>query len=503
MINFFTTSFVSSLVECFVLSIIGGATVSSCWYLVLNFGFTPDTMIFFVLFLLISIPLIWIALFWIKALFVPSQRGKISIFSPLTTKFGQISFKNESLIPIIAGSWLTVWVFIISIGWCMAIRSSPIAYKNKHQIISYSPTCSSPGMNFSNWLHDTYIPSISKKQNLSISQRKFIVFQPSLSTNLESMINGLFTAFSLAIVSDRELLVDWPLEMHNLLRTPLWEWSFSKLFTAAPMTHAILDFVSSPSYIVPPSHKWKYADLLQENISEKMLLKDHIIFVDSDEFLAPLIWLNPNYRSFLCSLCDITNIFKVFSDALINFSDNVEVLAHKVESEINLSNSQGVVVGIADSTVGSKQHIIELTDTLSRCMDAVYPSADKWIIWKKGGGLSKFPKWTTIGNHHAIIFNDLKSLQDSDLIEREAVLYAITVGHAKAVVGFAGSPLLEFLTFSSGLPLYQVLHKFPVCGEIDIRVPCMKKWQQIINSPSINLSKFMTSEIMNQVKCNL
>ena len=508
MLNFFVTSFLSSLFESFLLCLVGGTTFSSIWYMVLSFGYEPETISYFILFFGISVPLIWIALFWVKVLFIPSSRGKISIFSPFLTKYFQISFKNETLIPIVSGTWLTIWLFIVTLGWCMAVRSNPIAYKTKHQITSFPPCCQSPGTNFSNWFIETYVPSIAQKQKLPLSERKFLVFQPSITTTFESIINGLFSVFALAIVSDRELLVDWSLDMHNLLRPPYWEWTYGKLFPSASMIHPILDFVTSPSYIVPPPHKWKYSDLLQENITIKLLKNDHIIFVDNDEFFAPFLWMNPYYRNKLCGLCDITQIFKEFSDVLLRFSDNIETLAQKVKEELNLTgtsetSNSDFVIGIADSTVGPKQRMTELKDTLTRCLDAIYPTADTWIIWKKGGGFGEFPKWDQIGNHKIFTIDDIQSLKKSDLLEKTAVLHKLAMTDAKGIAGFAGSSLLESLAYSSGLNLYQVLHKFPVCAETVIRVPCMKKWKKILNSPGIDLQKFMTAEMMNQMKCNI
>ena len=84
---YFITSIVSSIAECIVTCVVGGSTVTAVWHLAKGIGLEAKSISFYIFLILVSIPTIWIALFWLKILFIPSSRGKLSIFSPFLHLF--------------------------------------------------------------------------------------------------------------------------------------------------------------------------------------------------------------------------------------------------------------------------------------------------------------------------------------------------------------------------------------------------------------------------------
>lgn len=497
MIKFFVASFCSSLSECVVLCLVGGATVSSVWHLVLEIGLQEKSLLFYLLFVGISVPVIWFSLFWIKVLLVPNSRGKLSIFSPLPTTSCQISIRNDDLIPVIAGSWLTVWLFMVTIGWSMAIRHEPILYKTGHRVTIFPKTCPKHGNEFEDWFKRVYLPNIKTIQKLPIGKRKFLVFQPTASLDFDEKISGLMTSFVLAVVLNRELLVDWSHEMNEILESPGWEWDYSRLFPKKPMTPTILDLVTRPSYIVPPSHSWSWADLLQANLTEVMSYNNIVMIIDCDEFVAPLLWLNPVYKSFFCGLCDVQDIYTSLAKVLLNWTPKLEAMATAARSVVK----DGVIM-IADSTITTRQRLRAMTDTMMRCADRIDPKKNQWLIVRNGGGLTEFPAWPEIGPHQVVY---QEALPEVDPLKKDlaaAVLFKLAQ-KSRAVVGFTGSSLAESIAFSAGIPLYVVMHRTPFCGEVTIRLPCIYKWRAILNSPRVNMSSFMSAEMTNMIKCKV
>jgi hypothetical protein len=464
-------------------------------------GLEEKSVIQLIVFAAISIPAIWFSLFWIRVLFIPSSRGKLSIFSPIVTSSCQISFRNDDLIPIIAGSWLTIWLFLVTIGWSIAIRQEPVLYKSGHRLTSFPNCCQKIAKSdqFENWFETDYLPKILQRQRLAVAQRRFIVFQSSPSRAMHEQIGGLFTAFAFAMISGRELLVDWPPEMSAVLQTPGWEWDYSKIFRKKPITPAILDLVAPPSYIVPPAHKWKWADILQENITSKILGDDLVILVDCDDFLAPFLWLNRHYRSFLCGLCNIDEIHEKFGKVLLQWNDRVV----QASNEIIKIMGESPVVLVADSKIASRQKLKQMTDTMMRCADASNHGKVPWLVLRNGGGLSSFPPWDMIGHHKQFFFESFNSLKNMNTLEEKAAVLYCMANVSKAVIGFTGSAIAESLAYAVGAPLYLVLHRTPFCGEVPIRIPCIKKWNSVLNSPAINLSKFMSAEMTNMLKCRV
>lgn len=499
MLNFFVTSLVSSIIECVILCIIGGATISSVWFIVLEIGFEEKSILFYLTLCAISIPVLWFALFWIKILYIPSSRGKLSIFSPLPTNICMIQmYKNEGIIPVVSGSWLIMWLFIITLGWSIAIRQDPISYKLHHKITGFHACCENGSGNFMEWYKKKYLPLIHRKQNLTLDQRKFIVYQPSASLNLEQQLNGLFSAFALSIISKREFLVDFQHEFQEVFEKPEWDWEYSKLFPSRPITHTILDFVTLPSYIVPPAHKWRWSDIVSSNISETLFRNDRIVMVDCDDFIAPLFWLNPLYRKTLCKICSIDQIYHNFAKVLLNWKVEVKHAADAISQEIH----GNAVIAIADSRIASRSRLGKMLDTMMRCSDIANRNQKSWLIVKRGGGLGSFPKWDQIGPHNVYIYDDLECVKKMGTILRNAALHYTSL-NATAIVGFTGSAIAESLAYGSGIPLYLVLHRVPFCGEVEIRIPCIQKWHLFLNSPGINITTFMTSEMSNQLKCRI
>jgi hypothetical protein len=501
MLGFFAASFVSSVLECGVLCIVGGATVSSFWYLTLEMGFEDRSFSCYAVFVSISVPSIWFSLFWIRVLFIPNSRSKISVFSPIPTSSCQVSFRNDDLIPMIAGSWLTIWLFLVTIGWSIAIRQDPVVYKSQHKLTSFPQCCKDPPHRdaFQNWFSEEYVPGIRRRQKKSVSNRRFLVFQPSPSRQLHEQVNGLFTAFGFSIVSDREMLVDWPAEMNEVLSCPGWEWDYSVVFPKHPITPAIVDLVAMPSYIVPPAHKWKWADILQENVTKKILGDDQVILIDCDDFLSPFLWLNPTYRGFLCSLSTIDMIYENFGGSLLNWSS----VALNVSKAILKEMHGEPVILYADSRIAARQRLRQMTDTMLRCADAVDSGDVPWLVVRNGGGLSRFPAWPGIGRHDTYLYYQFRQLDELETAELKAAVLYCLARSSKGVIGFTGSGMSESIAYTSGSPLFMVLHRTPFCSQVPIRIPCISKWKSVLNSPSINLSRFMSAEMTNMLKCQV
>ena len=97
---------------------------------------------------------------------------------------------------------------------------------------------------------------IKAKVKEPLDNRKFLMFQAPLKSSFDQFVNGLFTAFTLAIVSDRELLIDYPDEYKDIFVSPGWEIDASRVWPSIPLTYTLIDLFTPPSFIVPSSHKW-------------------------------------------------------------------------------------------------------------------------------------------------------------------------------------------------------------------------------------------------------
>lgn len=494
---YFITSIVSSIAECIVTCVVGGLTVTAVWHLAKGIGLEAKSISFYIFLILVSIPTIWIALFWLKILFIPSSRGKLSIFSPFLINQCQISFRNDDMVTVVAGVWLILWTFMLTIGWSFSIRQNVIYYKVGDKLASFPNCCDKYGNNFHNWFKNEYMPSIIYRQQRKIEKRKFLVFQPSSSFSFEKQVNGLLSSFALAIVSDRELLVDWSDEMNEIFKSPGWNWQFSKLFPKKKwLNHITFDLVTPPSFIVPPAHKWRWSDLLQADISKKMFGSEKVVMVNIDEFIAPLLWANPVYRKEMCQLSNIDQIYSNFASVLLNFSDKVVNISQKIRNEVG----ESAVIAIADSRLAAINKLKKMTDTMLRCMDAIDNEQKSWLINKQGSAISSVLKWKKIGIHAIFTLNDLDCLKNVKGKLRSAALLHYS-DKAEAVVGFTGSKLAETIAFGRNISLYFVLHRIPFCSKVAIRLPCIEKWPNIINSAGINLDRFMVSEMNNFMNC--
>jgi hypothetical protein len=423
------------------------------------------------------------------------------VFSPIPTSSCQVSFRNDDLIPIIAGSWLTIWLFLVTIGWSIAIRQDPILYKSHHKLTSFPQCCKDPPHRdaFETWFSEEYVPAIRGRQKNPMANRRFLVFQPSPLRELHQQVNGLFTAFAFAIVSNREMLVDWPVEMSQVLGPPGWEWDYSVVFPKRPITPAILDLVAMPSYIVPPAHKWKWADILQENVTTKILGDDEVILIDSDDFLSPFLWLNPNYRSFLCSLSTIDMVYENFARSLLNWRSLALNISKAIVKEVH---GEPMIL-YADSRIAARQRLRQMTDTMLRCADAADSEDVPWLVVKNGGGLSRFPAWPGIGRHDTYLYYQFPQIEELETAELKAAVLDCLARVSKGVIGFTGSGMAESIAYASGSLLFLVLHRTPFCSHVPIRIPCITKWKSVLNSPTINLSRFMSAEMTNMLRCQV
>ena len=338
MLSYIFLSFNNSLVESLIFLFFGGISVIGSWFIVIQIGFFPQTLLFFVFIIIISILLEWISVFWVKILFFPSNRGKLSLFSPFTTKFLQITFKNDGFIPVISILWLSIWLFIVSIGISCSIRQNPVYFKNFNKIQPFHSCCKTIESNFSFWYQNEYLPFIFNEQKRSINERKFILFQPTSLNNLENLINGLFTSFSLSIITNRELLIDLPIDFLELFEFNQWEWNFNKIFPKFPLNYILLDLTTSPSFIVPPVHGWFWSDLLTKNLSNTILLNHQVVIVDCNEFLSPIFWSNPIYKQKLCSICNIDLIYSSFSNLFLKFNKNILELSNNIQNSFNYND---------------------------------------------------------------------------------------------------------------------------------------------------------------------
>lgn len=496
-LSFFVTSILSSIIECLITCIVGGSTVSAVWHLAKGVGFEEKSISFYIFIILISTPTICIALFWFKVLFIPSSRGKLSIFSPFFTNVCQISFRNDDMVTVVAGTWLILWTFLLSIGWSFSIRRNIIHYKIGDKFNVFPNCCYKYGNSFQSWFQKEYIPSIVSKQHEKIENRKFLVFQPSISLNFEQKINGLLSSFALAIITDRELLIDWPDDMDVLFKSPGWIWKYSTLFPQKKWYgHVTFDFVTPPSFIVPPAHKWRWSDLLQSNVTKTMFHSEKVVMVNIDEFIAPLLWANPVYRQKLCQLTNIDQIYSNFASVLLVFNDKVVKISKKIQKEVGSST----LISIADSSLAPLDSLNTMTSTLLRCMGSVDNDQRNWLIVKKGSSFLTNIKWTKVGDHNVYIFNELECLKNvkSDLQLASLFHYSKS---AEAILGFTGSKLAESIAFGYNKSLYMVLHRIPFCSKVAIRLPCVEKWPNIVNSKGIDLSRFMVSEMNNFMHC--
>jgi hypothetical protein len=138
-----------------------------------------------------------------------------------------------------------------------------------------------------------------------------------------------------------------------------------------------------------------------------------------------------------------------------------------------------------------------------RCADLADDENGPWLIVKNGGGLSRFPAWEGIGDHQIFMYSQFLLREELETPELQAAVLYCLARLSKGVVGFTGSGIAESIAYSSGSPLYLVLHRTPFCSAVPIRIPCIPKWKSVLNSPAINLSRFMSAEMTNMHKCQI
>jgi hypothetical protein len=140
---------------------------------------------------------------------------------------------------------------------------------------------------------------------------------------------------------------------------------------------------------------------------------------------------------------------------------------------------------------------------MMRCADLADDQNSPWLIVKNGGGLSRFPAWEGIGSHQIFMYSQFQSREDFETPElQSAVLYCLAK-LSKSVISFTGSGMAESIAYASGSYFYLVLHRTPFCSAVPIRIPCIAKWKSVLNSPAINLSRFMSAEMTNMLKCQV
>ena len=299
------------------------------------------------------------------------------------------------------------------------------------------------------------------------------------------------------MASERELLVDWSEEMNSIFKSPGWVWKYSILFPKKRwFGHITFDLVTPPSFIVPPAHKWRWSDLLQSSIGKKMFGKEKVVMVNVDEFIAPLLWVNPVYRDKMCKLSNIDQIYYNFASVLLNFSDQVLKVSEKLEKEVG----ETAIIAVINSKLPAINKFKKMTDTALRCMDAIDNNEKNWLIVKQGRTFSSIIKWKKVGVHRISFFDDLECLKN---VKKELRMAALLhyANKAQAVVGFTGSKLAESAAFGVNKSLYMVLHRVPFCSKVAIRLPCIEKWPNIINSVGIDMDRFMVSEMNNFMHC--
>lgn len=61
----------------------------------------------------------------------------------------------------------------------------------------------------------------------------------------------------------------------------------------------------------------------------------------------------------------------------------------------------------------------------------------------------------------------------------------------------------ESVALSNNVPFYSVFNSMPFCGEMTIKIPCLRKWNNILNSPGLKNLSFISSEMTNQQRCQI
>ena len=493
--SFFATSILSSLIECAVLAIFGGASFSSSWFLVKHFRLSPHSIWFYVVFCTLSILMVWISLFWIKILFIPGNRGKISIFSPLPLNIAHISFRNDGLIPIVSGTWLTIWLFIVTVGWSCAVRQDPFPYKKETQWIGYNRTCRANG-NFTTWFNEQYMPFVEREKKKSLENRRFLLYQAPLEASFDQFVGGMFTAFVFSIISEREFLIDYPQEFENIFVSPGWEVNISNVWPSIPFGHTILDICTSPSFIVPPNHKWDWSDIVMSNVS-KLLSTRQFVVVESDEYFGPLLWANPLYRDKLCSVCGVEEAYHNFGKLFLKFTPFIQSHANRIRSIMKNTNFS---IAVTDTRVIQGKKARQMLDTSLRCITSTSSDNASFLFVPSQKAGYHYPHWKPHGLHNIYTYQEFSTIKKLSQFHQAAILYELA-NSAEEVLTFQGSHLGESLAYSRGIPLYTVLQRVPFCGETGIRLPCIDKFVSILGSKGTNLSVFMTAELSNQMKC--
>jgi len=482
------------IVESLILVSIVSLTIIGTCEIVKYLGYEYGSFWYYFYVFPITVIVSSIPISWVQILFSRENRTRISFFEPFHYKNFGFASKNSNMLYSVCIFWITIWLSYCSIGWSLGLRSKGPERKQNSQLKNIISCCASSGLDFVSWFRTKYLPEMKIRQTKPNNQRQFVLFRPTPGLKLEQIIAGLFTSFTISVVSNRELIVDWPKSMGLILDNPGWNWNYHdiKQFIKSEM---VLDLESKPSLFFKPSHNWKWSDLLQKNISDSIFQAHQMIIVQCNEFVGSVLWANPVYRSLLCSLCSVIDAYKEFSSVLLNWNQRVINAAESISREIGY----GALIMVPDKNVITRSKKDIMLDVMQRCGDSINHSTKEWLVIRNGESLRRFPKWDQIGPHHIDLLENLNSTKQ---FTKNMLMAAIHVyaKNSPAVIGFFGSQLMESLAYSSNKPLYFVFHRISVCGSASIRLPIISKWNEIVNQKGIDYEQFFTSEFVNQFK---
>lgn len=493
MFRFFIGSLISSASECLILSLSGAASIASSWAIIEGAGFEKFSVNFCIIVIIFSFFLLWISIFWINVLFIPIVSGRISLFSPLTSYFFQIPFKTSRSVQVVAGFWLTLWLLVVTIGWSLVLKENPIIYHLNNKI-PYKRCCNSNQNNFYFWFITNYLQNITKLSEKAISNREFIVYQPSTSYTYVETLNGMFTAFVLAMLSGREFLINTNDEFSSTLKKPGWNWIYREVINDTLTSYAHYDLSVPPSHIITPLFNWE--SLLLDDINRSFLGNNKVVYIDARDFLVPFFYANPHHRGFLCNICDISQIYTALSRQFLRYTDQIVNEAESLTSQIHNNYSVSLV-----SASGS--NLKQMVDTSLRCLSKQSKNEDQhWVIVQLGNIKKKLIKFHNISQHRIHIFGPSEIPSKYSREFRTAVLYYIC-SKADYVISFSGDSISESISLSSDIPIYVVYKNYPVCADVAVRLPCIKSWKRIMGSIGNDFDKVMIAEFINQYKCSL
>lgn len=276
----------------------------------------------------------------------PRKNIGIMIYIVSISFFSIFSFKTSRSIVCIIPFFFVIILIVIPIALLLQeSRNGFNAVKTPEDILPYCSKQSKEGK-----LH---LPEMNKN--------KFVVFQPT-NTGTGNRILGLVSSYALALITGRQLLVDWQTTsvfganlftlFHSDIIKPLSSILHNR--TMKEDDYHFLNLVYCRQCTVRIRHP-NFAFLASQDLNKAFTRK--YIIVSSNVYFAPALMANIHYRDLLCAHFEPKHLFYSLYNRLLRLSPDLENELNETLKEYKNRNIIGIQIRTKDRVAFPDDHI--------------------------------------------------------------------------------------------------------------------------------------------------